>query len=605
MTTASMHLQPILLTIASATIALTASAADSSLLAPTNWPAAERIRAEQREVSAWTPGETRRIESAGGIVAATVSPIAVQAGRQALAQGGTAADAAAVTALTQITTQFGSVVSYAGIFTMLYYDAAEERVFSLDAGFNSYRAELDPLTIPTADLGALAFGREATATAGLGRTTLTPGFIAGVEALHGCFGKLEWADLFTPAIWYCENGIEVSPTLFGFFEMRKARFARTEEGRDFLAQGEHETPQIGDRFVQSDLAKTLRSVATQGAAYMYEGAWAQEFVRLVQRDGGKVTLGDLAAYEPIWSEPYRAEVFGHTVHVNGPPHHGAFSLLAGLGVAEARALGDRSPYWENPDSFLDLTRISQLLLTAPVAGPDLATLLAENDLSPTPDTFLSSRFADIVAPALEDLLPLTIDHAPKHSNAIVVVDRDGNIAVVTHTINAVVWGSTGIVVGGIPLPDAAGFQQPVLAAIEPGSRVPHQILDTIVLREGDPVLATASIGASLLPKTLRIVLGRLGMKRPLADILAAPAVLVSFPDVAAVNAPPPVLVPEGAYSADFTERLDEAGVTWVPTPAATAAAQRGTVAAIALDPTSGRRVAVEEPSVMVFAAEQE
>ncbi len=96
------------------------------------------------------------------MISTTASPIAVQAGLEALRQGGTAADAAATVALTQITTQLGSVVSYAGIMTLVYYDVKTGKVYSLDAGYNSYQNETEPKTIPVADLGPLntAFRRQ-------------------------------------------------------------------------------------------------------------------------------------------------------------------------------------------------------------------------------------------------------------------------------------------------------------------------------------------------------------------------------------------------------------------------------------------------------------
>ena len=82
------------------------------------------------------------------MISAIASPIAVQAGVEALRQGGSAADAAATTALTEIATQLGSVVSYAGIMTLVYYDARADKVYSLDAGYNSYLGESEPMTIP-------------------------------------------------------------------------------------------------------------------------------------------------------------------------------------------------------------------------------------------------------------------------------------------------------------------------------------------------------------------------------------------------------------------------------------------------------------------------
>ncbi len=160
-------------------------------ISPATWPAAERERAEKREAAGWTPAAARSISSKNGVISAIASPIAVQAGVMVLREGGTAADAAATVALTEITTELGSVVSYAGIMSLVYYDAKTRKVYSLDAGYNSYRNETDPSTIPVADMGSLntavqaVRGKDAsgptTATVnGKGRETLVPGFMAGI-----------------------------------------------------------------------------------------------------------------------------------------------------------------------------------------------------------------------------------------------------------------------------------------------------------------------------------------------------------------------------------------------------------------------------------------
>ena len=115
-------------------------------LSPANWPKAEKEQVEQMETTTMSPFQARPVEGAGGIISATVSPVSVYAGMQTLKHGGNAADAAAATALTQVTMQLGSVVSYAGIYTMLYYDAKAQKVYSLDAGYNSYLQETDPVT---------------------------------------------------------------------------------------------------------------------------------------------------------------------------------------------------------------------------------------------------------------------------------------------------------------------------------------------------------------------------------------------------------------------------------------------------------------------------
>src|SRR5205823_11446332 len=96
-------------------------------LSPAHWPTAERLRLEGREAALW-PKETRTVTDRAGMVSATASPVAVHAGAQALREGGTAADAAVATALTQITMMAGANVSFAGVAELLYFDARTRHV---------------------------------------------------------------------------------------------------------------------------------------------------------------------------------------------------------------------------------------------------------------------------------------------------------------------------------------------------------------------------------------------------------------------------------------------------------------------------------------------
>ncbi|EQD48303.1 Gamma-glutamyltranspeptidase, partial [mine drainage metagenome] len=78
----------------------------------------------------------------------------------------------------------------------------------------------------------------------------------------------------------------------------------------------------------------------------------------------------------------------------------------------------------------------------------------------------------------------------------------GNMAAVVHSINTVSWGSTGIFVEGISIPDSASFQQHAVAAAGPGRRLPDPTNPGLVLRNGKPVMAFGSIGAGLHIRTI-------------------------------------------------------------------------------------------------------
>jgi gamma-glutamyltranspeptidase len=124
-----------------------------------------------------------------------------------------------------------------------------------------------------------------------------------------------------------------------------------------MSQAGNEMPKAGDRFVQADLAKTLRDVAEHGAQSMYTGSWGQQFVSAVQKDGGKVTMDDMAAYQPTWVEPISTEFTGQSVFAPGGSNEGGQEVLEALNFAEEMKLDQQQPYWKDPAVFSRLSRI--------------------------------------------------------------------------------------------------------------------------------------------------------------------------------------------------------------------------------------------------------
>ena len=59
----------------------------------------------------------------------------------------------------------------------------------------------------------------------------------------------------------------------------------------------------------------------------------------------------------------------------------------------------------------------------------------------------------------DDLLGSLGDRAV-HSDANVVVDASGNMAVLLHSINTLNWGTTGIFVDGVSIPDSGACCSP-------------------------------------------------------------------------------------------------------------------------------------------------
>src|SRR5262245_1586536 len=121
------------------------------------------------------PARRSRPASGGkAMVVGTSGRWGIRAAADALRQGASAVDAALIAALAQTALAAGCWDSYAGVMSLLYYDARSGTVHSLNAAYNTVLEERDPLSIP----------RPGTPS---GRTALVPGFMAGVQAAHERF----------------------------------------------------------------------------------------------------------------------------------------------------------------------------------------------------------------------------------------------------------------------------------------------------------------------------------------------------------------------------------------------------------------------------------
>jgi gamma-glutamyltranspeptidase/glutathione hydrolase len=362
------------------------------------------------------------------LVAATLSPVAVRAGIESLKQGGTAADAASTIALTQVTTALGSYVSHAGILQLVYYDSHTRKLYSLNAGWNSYLAESAPKTIPANDMGPL--GTVLPTGGAEGRKTLVPGFMAGIEAIRKRFGRLPLASLLQPAIWYAENGVRVSPLLGSYFTSREKYLARTPEGRKFLHQAGDHVPKAGDRFIQTELAQTLRSVARHGAEYMYTGEWGRQFVDAARAAGGQATMEDMRRYRPVWKEPRSTMFLDNTVFAPAGSNEDGRQILEALNLIEEMKIDRMEPYFKDWKTFRDLSTLLQFVELGPYTPPAVAEFQRQNGLQFSQEDRVGKSYARAMAPLLQR-------DPPRHSDAIVVVDKWGNVAALVHSINTV------------------------------------------------------------------------------------------------------------------------------------------------------------------------
>src|SRR5581483_12357522 len=137
-----------------------------------------------------------------------------------------------------------------------------------------------------------------------------PGAVAGWNALHHRFGRLQWRDLFQPAIYYAQNGYPVPEMIHGYWQ--EADNLDAEGRRVYLPNGK--PPALGQIFSNPDLAKTLSLIANNGSDAFYKGEIARAILSTSHSLGGTMSAGDLSDFAPEWVEPVSTTYRGWTIY---------------------------------------------------------------------------------------------------------------------------------------------------------------------------------------------------------------------------------------------------------------------------------------------------
>ena len=202
------------------------------------------------------------------------------------------------------------------------------------------------------------------------RAAGVPGTVRGLELAHQKYGHKPWAELLDPAIRLASEGYPVSYSLDESLHGQEhasllSRFP--ESKRIFLSA------HYGDKFVQPELAATLKRIRDHGASDFYDGETARKLAAAMAANGGLITLDDLKKYQAEESEPLRGHYRDYEIIAAPPPSAGGVGLLQMLGMLEGsgyektgagsaasihyvaevmrRFYADRSEYFGDPDFF--------------------------------------------------------------------------------------------------------------------------------------------------------------------------------------------------------------------------------------------------------------
>ncbi|MGO4704943.1 gamma-glutamyltransferase [Microvirga sp. 2MCAF38] len=440
---------------------------------------------------------------------AAANPLAAQAGREILAAGGSAADAAVSVQLVLNLVEPQSSGIGGGAF-MVFWDG--KTMTTLD-GREKAPASAKPERFLGPDGKPMKFYD---AVVG-GRSVGVPGTVRLLEAAHKRWGKLPWKQVIEPAARLAEDGFTISPRLNGLLSQEKY-LQNDPTARAYFYDAEGKPKAAGTVLKNPAFARTLRTLAENGADAFYSGEIANDIVSTVTghtTNPGDMTLDDLKAYaveeRPALCGPYRI----YKICGMGPPSSGAIAVQQILGTLATLDMAALKP---GPDAAHWVSEAGRLAFADRalyVADPAFVSVPVQGLID---SGYLKSRAA-LVDPAKsmgkakpgeppfqKTFLWGASDGIEFGTSHMSIVDRNGNAISMTTTIEdgfgARLMTRSGFLLNNeltdfsfAPVEDG----KPVANRVEAGKRPRSSMAPTIILDGNDKLYAVVgSPGGSLI-----------------------------------------------------------------------------------------------------------
>ena len=308
-----------------------------------------------------------------------------------------------------------------------------------------------------------------------------PGAVAAFDVIYRTFCTRPIAELLQPAIRIAGQGFRSTPYMRDY--LLWPPFPETPDGKTRLQASEpcsrlylHPDGSVfdeGELINNQDYSRTLELLAKKGLEDFYRGELAQIIAEDLERNGSWISREDLERYQSQIQAPLCTRYREFDVHSSLPPTGGPL-LLEALNI-----LGnvDLSQVCHNDPDHLDIlanTLISVFLRRSDCRGDPAGNSRAPNKAAHHPTGFNN-----------------------EHTTHLVVIDHDGNIASITHSLG---WASGVITPGlGFIYNNGMNLFNPVpgnLDSIAAGKIRPSSLMPTIVFQEGAPILAFGALGGN-------------------------------------------------------------------------------------------------------------
>lgn len=416
-------------------------------------------------------GAAAKLGANGGVVA-SATPEASAAGREILARGGNAIDAAVAVAFSLAVTEPAMHGLGGGMQMLVHRPGATPFVIN-----GTSRA---PQGVPAGTVATDLVAHRATTIPSTVRT------LAYAWKQHGS-GRVAWADLLAPAIRQAEEGFPLGVFRQRVLARKATDLARHPSGRALALNADGSAPPAGTVWKQPALARTLRRLAEHGADDFYRGEIAREIAADMAANGGWITRDDLANLPPPREQPaLRGRYREWDAYSLLPPASGwvVMQILKVLELSPPAELATASP--RRPDLIIEALGIGHMSARrTPIR--DMAQPAAEIVERTSPETAARLR-AEVRA------------RDPGETTHFSLADGEGMVVAVTASINNY-YGAL------VASPRLGFFYNDYMAEFEIGNpghpfalrggAMPYSSMGaTILAKDGKPLFAAGSPGSA-------------------------------------------------------------------------------------------------------------
>ena len=507
---------------------------------------------------AYSEGGRTPVRAKSGMVS-SASRLASETGVQVLQQGGNAIDAAVATAFALAVT-WPSAGNIGGGGFLVYHGQ--------DGHATTYDFREKAAMAATEEMYLGVDGRVQNNSNHIGMLAIgVPGTVAGLYKAHQELGSLPWAELVAPAVKMAREGIPITYSLQTGFERSANRFRQYPSSAKKFFKSDGSFYELGDVWIQPDLAHTLELIQRNGKDGFYKGENAKRFADFMASNGGLITEEDLASYQAVERAPIRGSYRGYDIISMPPPSSGGVALVEMLNILEdydlsemghnsadylhvltetmRRAYADRAEHLGDPDFNEDMP-ISRLV-DKDYAAKLRSTISMEKKSNSSPTEFAQA-------------------YESEETTHFSVADKNGNMVSLTYTLEFG-YGSAIVVEGGgyllnnelgdfnaVPgLTDERGNIGTSPNLVAPQKRPLSSMTPTIVAQNGKPVFATGSPGGkTIINTTMQTILNVIDHGFNIAEAIEAGRIHHQwYPDVTRIES--------NFFSADTIELYEAKG----------------------------------------------